>query len=328
MTIVRMAKRDEPYAQICRSTLQDERLTYEAMGMLANLLSRPQNWRISATQLQRHCGRDKVYRILNELIEARYIKKQVIRNEAGVFVDTEYVVYETPFTENPQPLPENPYTENPDTVKTTLKNKELKEEREYISSPNGAQRENSEEADNVTSSTLSVVTPLVEPVSEPKTRKSKTTVAAAPKPRDPIFDAIAYARFGTCDVDKDTAKFVGNLRAAAWGAYQNQRAAHIAHLTQEQKVELCAKGIQRFEREWKQIKDSEGNPLRTISNRATYAEKFFAFLAEHPVGNAQPTPPPQPRAVTTTAEPPRFRVPDDAGELFPQKVSEGGDNGQ
>lgn len=184
MPIVRMEKRDEPYAQICRSTLQDETLTYEAIGMLAHLLSRPQNWQISPTQLQRHCGRDKVYRILNELIKARYIKKQVIRNEAGAFVDTEYVVFETPFTENPQPFPEKPYTENPDAAKPTLKNKELKEER-LDNSPNGAHSEKSEEqADNETSLTLSDVSQETSPLATKERKPSKKVRSQDAPPAD------------------------------------------------------------------------------------------------------------------------------------------------
>ncbi len=93
--------------------------SYEAIGMLTHLLSRPPDWDIEAKQLQRAgCRRDKVARILKELIDNNYMTIEELRDPEGQFAGLGRVVYDIPQTEKPGPV--KPHTEEPDTVKPHL----------------------------------------------------------------------------------------------------------------------------------------------------------------------------------------------------------------
>jgi hypothetical protein len=69
---------------IDNKSLRDESLSLEALGMICYLRSLPPDWRVMPTQLAKRfsCGRERIARILNELIEAGYIKKTVSRDPA------------------------------------------------------------------------------------------------------------------------------------------------------------------------------------------------------------------------------------------------------
>jgi len=77
-------------------TLEDARLSWEAIGMLAYLLSKPDHWKISPAHLvnQRKAGRSVVYRILAELEQAGYIERVEIR-EAGQFAGIDRLLHDT-----------------------------------------------------------------------------------------------------------------------------------------------------------------------------------------------------------------------------------------
>lgn len=122
-----------PYVMINRTMPQNKSLSYEAIGMLTYLLSKPDDWKVMIVDLQRVgiAGRDKVYRILNELIEARYMTRVQIRDDYQVIQEVVYTAYESPLPEKAEvaqpPLPENPDTAEPYTENPLLHNKE-----EYI----------------------------------------------------------------------------------------------------------------------------------------------------------------------------------------------------
>jgi hypothetical protein len=130
------AKKDasNPYKAMRRATFEDNRLSWEARGLLGYLLVKPDDWRISVTNLINESpgGRDRVYRILNELIEFGYIKRIEVRTK-GKISGYDYLVYEEPCEEKPQqaeliavePLPEKPYTALPLTEKADHTNKEV-----------------------------------------------------------------------------------------------------------------------------------------------------------------------------------------------------------
>jgi hypothetical protein len=71
----------------------DNKLSVEAKGTLGYLLSRPPNWRVRVTQVARklRVGRDRLYRIINECIEAGYIVRRQGR-ERGAFKPMTYYV--------------------------------------------------------------------------------------------------------------------------------------------------------------------------------------------------------------------------------------------
>lgn len=62
--------------------LQDQNITYEAKGLLCELLSRPEDWIIRKKQLLRpHTGETKISRIVKELTAAGYLYCMSIRTE-------------------------------------------------------------------------------------------------------------------------------------------------------------------------------------------------------------------------------------------------------
>src|SRR5690606_15840152 len=119
-TIIRTPHSSErPYFVMSRETAQDRNLTFEARGMLAYLLSKPDDWQVQIKDLQQHIGRDKVKAILKELEAAGYLTVERDRhNERGRFARNIYRVHETPLTENPSTV--NPSTVEPLTEKPSL----------------------------------------------------------------------------------------------------------------------------------------------------------------------------------------------------------------
>ena len=112
----------------------DHGLTFEAMGLLAYLLSKPDNWAVhvralckatEGTALRR--GTNKIYALLKELELAGYVAKQKRGNgEVDYFVFDE--PQQVPNQENPvqeNPVQENPVQENHEAYKRTDSNKEL-----------------------------------------------------------------------------------------------------------------------------------------------------------------------------------------------------------
>jgi len=125
MSIVRVQKRDPGFVQIDKEPLENEDLSWKAKGLLAYLLTRPDDWQVRPSHLQTISddGRDATYSGLQELHEAGHIEKRQIRDKNGHFDGTEYVVFEVPRdTENPDT--ENPDTDSPDTENPSPTNKE------------------------------------------------------------------------------------------------------------------------------------------------------------------------------------------------------------
>lgn len=110
--------KENPYFMMNRDTAQDKSLSWEARGVLAYLLSKPDDWQVMVVDLQQNCGRDKVRHILDELKEACYLRIVPARNQAGKFSKAEYQVYEQPYTENPTTV--KPTTVKPETAKRPL----------------------------------------------------------------------------------------------------------------------------------------------------------------------------------------------------------------
>jgi hypothetical protein len=88
----------------------DERLTFECLGLLTYLLSRPDNWTINLAQLRDRggIGREKMQQLMRQLIELGYAVRRRDRNaESQQFGSWHYVIYD-----HPQNADE-PETENP-----------------------------------------------------------------------------------------------------------------------------------------------------------------------------------------------------------------------
>ena len=136
-TIYRINKTDN-FVILNRHLLEDTKLSYEARGLLACMLAKPNDWVFYISYFIKNspAGRDKVRRIFNELIKFGYIVKSEHRSGKGHFSSPQYTVYESPLLSDSSakivPKPENPSTDNPsaDTpspLKPPLLSKHLKQ---------------------------------------------------------------------------------------------------------------------------------------------------------------------------------------------------------
>lgn len=99
--VIRVQKRPNNFVMIDKSFLEDTRLSYKAKGILAYLLSKPDNWKVIVGNLINYFtdGKASVYAGLKELKECGYYEKNPIRNEQGTrIIRWESTVYEIPLS--------------------------------------------------------------------------------------------------------------------------------------------------------------------------------------------------------------------------------------
>lgn len=84
-----------PYVMLNRSSLWDENIPLEASGLWARLISKPDNWSVSTTHIQRSCkiGEHKTLKLLKILQENGYAYRFQPKN--GKFEPWETLVFET-----------------------------------------------------------------------------------------------------------------------------------------------------------------------------------------------------------------------------------------
>ncbi|PSU23846.1 conserved phage C-terminal domain-containing protein [Photobacterium kishitanii] len=97
MTIIRSERRNR-FTTISNSVFANNQLSFQAMGMLSYILSKPDNWRVSPAQLitvtkntAKKTARDGVYAILKELREVGFIVRKKLSTG-----ETNYIVYDVP----------------------------------------------------------------------------------------------------------------------------------------------------------------------------------------------------------------------------------------
>lgn len=142
MSIVR-AKRSKNFSVISNAVFSDGVLSFQAMGLLAYLLSKPDNWKISPAQLAevtsgtaKKTGKEGVYNILKELKNAGYIETK--KHASG---QLDYLVYDEPQSQKPhtakpdqakpkqgKPDTANPNQGKPNQAEPPLINTDLKQE--------------------------------------------------------------------------------------------------------------------------------------------------------------------------------------------------------
>lgn len=116
MSIIRSPRAESNFSVISNAVIRDTRLSYRARGILLDILSRPDNWRVSADSLARtgNEGRHAILTALKELREVGYMKTEKRQNGQGRF-ETVSIVYDTPFyeaTEVQKPASGYPKSEN------------------------------------------------------------------------------------------------------------------------------------------------------------------------------------------------------------------------
>lgn len=146
--------KQNPYFQMLRTTAQDSTLSFEARGVIAYLLSQDAKWEINKSDLMKRggIGTTKMKRIVDELIEKRYLTKTQ-ENVKGKFEKVIYTLYEEPQAGNatpvspPEPLSRFPLTDKPQAENARqdiIKGKEDKVENKIIDqkiAPDGAKGE-------------------------------------------------------------------------------------------------------------------------------------------------------------------------------------------
>lgn len=102
--------------------LEDERLSWDARGLLAFLLSKPDKWNVNVTHLegQSKAGRSKVRRILRELSDTGYLEYRKARGKGGLFGGTEIIIHETPPRVQFSDVPLNGHSDKRTLVNTDL----------------------------------------------------------------------------------------------------------------------------------------------------------------------------------------------------------------
>lgn len=129
-----------------RDSAQDARLSLEARGLFALMMSLPEDWEYSVSGLavKAGCGKDRIRRILGELQDVGYLIREQGHDSGGKFSGNIYVLQDEapPLSgkpdngEQPETAPlsgntvngENRQRETPLTVNPTQKNIDLTEE--------------------------------------------------------------------------------------------------------------------------------------------------------------------------------------------------------
>jgi len=99
--IIKIHKRENPYAQIDKDILRNKNLSWKAKGLLAYLLSLPHDWKVHLNEVVKHStdGATSTRSAFKELRESGYIRKVSTRDDKGQITGWETIVYEVPIIE-------------------------------------------------------------------------------------------------------------------------------------------------------------------------------------------------------------------------------------
>lgn len=133
--IVRI-KKNSNFVVMDKTPLNDKRLSWKAKGIMAYMLSKPDDWTFYLDEIATHStdGMSSFRSGFNELKKLGYIQRVQSRDETGKF-NWETIVYEQPVTENPQvdiPQVEKPHMENRNLLNNELTKNELTKNDENI----------------------------------------------------------------------------------------------------------------------------------------------------------------------------------------------------
>lgn len=123
MAIVRKST-TKNYSIIPNIGLIDPNLSAKAKGLLAYMLTLPNDWRFHQEELEKHFtdGTKSIRTALNELITQGYVVKKSLRDVNGKFSGTDWVVYDNPTFENRKSveIPLNHGSQNENAVKSAI----------------------------------------------------------------------------------------------------------------------------------------------------------------------------------------------------------------
>jgi len=95
--IIRIQKKRNNFVMLDKGFLEDDRLSFKAKGILAYLLSKPDNWKVVVKDLVNHSteGKYSIYSGLNELKKYGYYRKVPVRDGQRIAY-WESVIFECP----------------------------------------------------------------------------------------------------------------------------------------------------------------------------------------------------------------------------------------
>ena len=137
MAILRNASRGK-YTVLNNGIFRDENLSAKSLGILAKMLSLPDNWEFSVTGLCsifKKDGIDSIRNGLKELEQNGYLVRSRVRDESGKLTSAEWTVSDKPMLGNPMlenPMLENPMLENPMLENRTQYNTKEYNTKEFI----------------------------------------------------------------------------------------------------------------------------------------------------------------------------------------------------
>jgi hypothetical protein len=121
---IRRAARRHRYVIVDQAAVEDTRLSWAARGLLAYLLSRPDDWKVLVNDLRKrgNLGRDGIYALLRELRHAGYVRFERNRDAQGRMRGGTYIVSEIPHPASPDvdtPAPAAPHPANAGALPNT-----------------------------------------------------------------------------------------------------------------------------------------------------------------------------------------------------------------
>lgn len=98
MSIIHISKRENPYVQIDKRALEDNRLSWRAKGILAYLLSKPSGWKVNVKDIWNNGaeGRNAVQDCLVELQKIGYAELKTVTGEHGKLMGSQWIITEEP----------------------------------------------------------------------------------------------------------------------------------------------------------------------------------------------------------------------------------------
>jgi len=160
-----MAGRQDPFARIPHTLLEDERLSWKAKGICAYLCGKPDGWKMRVTDLVRNGtdGKAAIRAALNELREfgyAEYIQPRAVK---GVFSEGVWKISDTAIFRRESPRTDFRDTDKPDADNRHLSKKEVS--KKHLSKN---QSKESEETSPVGDAAVSEYSAVWKPISESK----------------------------------------------------------------------------------------------------------------------------------------------------------------
>lgn len=118
MSTFRVQKnRENPYVMLDKCSINDSSISWKAKGLLAYLISKPDDWIVKEHDLIAHAkdGRDSTRSAIKELIDAGYLVRYGRRRDGkGRMFENEYQVFERPsVVHSLKRLSDSPTPENP-----------------------------------------------------------------------------------------------------------------------------------------------------------------------------------------------------------------------